>query len=135
MDVVMLDQYFDLKNFHEPIGSYITEKYAYNVLDGFSRKLEIYIKQNELELMDSVLQFQDYDKRIFYSIGDEKIDIYASETTYLLARIMPDPETVTYNRTVYSFLDMVAQLGGVFNVLRSISFLILGFYAERMMYY
>jgi hypothetical protein len=135
LDIVMLDKFFDLKNFDNPIGSYITEKYVYNVLDGFTRSSDIYIKQNNLELMDSVFQFKGDEKRKFYSIESEKIDLYKFVTTYLRARILPSPQEVTYNRTVYSFLDMVAQLGGVFNVLRSISFLILGFYAERMMYY
>jgi hypothetical protein len=131
----MLDKFFDLKNFDNPIGSYITEKYVYNVLDGFTRSSDIYIKQNNLELMDSVFQFKGHEKRKFYSIESEKIDLYKFVTTYLRARILSSPQEVTYNRTVYSFLDMVAQLGGVFNVLRTISFLILGLYAERMMYY
>jgi hypothetical protein len=131
----MLDKFFDLKNFDNPIGSYITEKYVYNVLDGFTRSSDIYIKQKNLELTDSVFQFKGDEKSKFYSIESEKIDLYKFVTTYLRARILPSPQEVTYNRTVYSFLDMVAQLGGVFNVLRSISFLILGCYVERMMYY
>jgi len=30
-DIVMLDRYFDLENFDEPISEYITEKYNFRI--------------------------------------------------------------------------------------------------------
>jgi hypothetical protein len=135
MDIVMLDKYFDLHNFDDPVGEFITEKFSYNALYYNTRTTDIFVSHNEIELMDSVFQYQSSEKEVFYSIAGEKTDTYDNFGTYLRARIMPDPKRITYNRTVYSLMDMVAQLGGVFNVLRSVSYLILGYYAERMMYY
>ena len=57
------------------------------------------------------------------------------DDSYIVTYFMVDSEVTTYRRTVFSFLDMFAQIGGVYQVVSSIMFLFLGFYAERMMYY
>jgi hypothetical protein len=135
IEVVYLDNYFDTRSFDTPIKSFITQKYSYGLLQYNSKFAKMLIRENKIELMDSVFQYQNYNKTTFYSISDERVDIGDLNTYYFRARISPDSHKVTHTRTVFSLFDMLAQIGGVYNVLSSISFLIFWFYAEKMMYY
>jgi hypothetical protein len=135
LDVVMLNSYFDSQNFYNPIQSFLTEKYAYNFVQDFTFLSMIFIRENNVELMDSFFQFQDYENKIFYSISDERTSFYKYYDTLMMIRIVADSQTITHTRTVYSFFDMLAQIGGVYGVLSAISFSLLGFYSERMMHY
>jgi hypothetical protein len=135
LDVVMLNRYFDIQNLDNPIQSFLTQRYVYNFVKDFTFLSVISIRENNVELMDSFFQFQDYEKMIFYSILEERTSFYKYHDTLMMIRIEPDSQTITHTRTVYSFFDMLAQIGGVYGVLSAISFSLLGFYSERMMQY
>jgi hypothetical protein len=132
----MIDHYFDFNSFDNPIKSFMTQKYYYSFLKDYYKYAQIYIRENNLELMDSVFQYQDYDRKKFYSIADEVHDYYEGYDPYYCTFIIrADDKEITHTRTVYSLFDMVAQIGGVYGVLSSIALLIFGSYSERMMYY
>jgi hypothetical protein len=133
--VAYLDHYFDIKSFDNPVKSYITEKYTYGLMPYVRKYVRMMIRENKVELMDSVLQYQSYNKTTFYSISEERVDIYKKSNYYFRAVISPDSHKVTHTRTVFSLFDFLAQIGGVYNFFYSISFLFFGFYAEKMMYY
>jgi hypothetical protein len=135
LDVVMLNHYFDLHNFEQPIQSFLTQKYIYDFVKDFTFSSMIFIRENNVELMDSFFQFQSYERKKFYSVSEERVNFYIYDDTFLTIKIVPDSQTVTHSRTVYSFFDMLAQIGGVYGVLSAIFFLVLRFYAEQMMYY
>ena len=136
LEIIMVDKFFKADDFEDPIGSTITDKYYYRMLPGYTKQTQIYIKENRLELMDSFFQYESYDKHKYYSIsgGTEDVQTF-KDNSYIVTYFMLDSEVTTYRRTVFSFLDMFAQIGGVYQVVRSIMFLFIGFYAERMMYY
>jgi hypothetical protein len=81
----------------------------------------IFIRENNVELMDNFFQFQDYEKMKFYSISEERINFNRFNNNLLVVSILADSQTVTHTRTVYSFFDMLAQIGGVYGVLSAIS--------------
>jgi hypothetical protein len=134
-DIVMLDRYFDLDNFDNPIGEFITEKYTYEVASDFTKKSFIYVKENEIELMDSFLQFGGPKKDKFYSISGQTVDLALYSENYIFTYLVLDSSITTYKRTVFSLLDAVAQLGGVFGVLNSALTAIIGYYAGKKLDY
>jgi hypothetical protein len=135
VDITMIDHYFDFHSFDNPIKSYMTQRYYYSFLKDYYKYAQVYIRENNLELMDSVFQYQDYDRKKFYSIADEVHDYYEGYDNYWALIFRADDREITHTRTVYSLFDMVAQIGGVYGVLSSIALLIFGSYSERMMYY
>ena len=117
----MIDSYFDLHNFERPVASFLTEKFYYYLNPGLIKYTDIYLKENKLELVDSFFQFSGPKKKTFYSVSSIKESTNMWEgLTYAYLTINLDPETQLYKRTVYSMLDLVGQIGGVFNVIQSL---------------
>jgi len=82
------------------------------------------------------MQFGSKEEEIFYSVSDVVRDQYPIENNLLMkTSIVLDPEMTEHTRTVYSIMDVIAQIGGIFSVVRALSLIILSFYAKRMMYY
>jgi len=132
----MVDSFFDAENFENPIGTSITDSYYYKMLPGYTKMTEIYVMQNKLELMDSFYQYGNPEEQTFYSLSGGYKDTQVKITdAYINTYFFIDSKVTTHKRTVYSLLDMLSQLGGVFQVVKSLSFVILGYYAEKMMYY
>ena len=132
----MLNRFFDMENFEEPIGQSITDKFYYTMIPGHTKQAQIYVKENNVELMDNFMQYGSAEKKSFYSLTGGYVDLQSFRgDTYLNAFFLLDSETTTYKRTVYSLMDMFAQFGGVYSVFESMTFIFLAFYTERMMYY
>lgn len=136
MEIVMIDSYFDLHNFTQPIGSFLTEKYYYYCVPGTIKYTDIFIKENKIELTDNFMQFGGPEAKKFYSVSDVKESwAYYGGPEYVYVKLQLDPETQLYKRTVYSLLDLVGQLGGVFGILSSVCTLVIGIYSERMLFH
>jgi len=132
----MVDSFFNAENFEEPIGTSITDSYYYKMLPGYTKSNEIYVMQNKLELMDSYFQYGNPDEHTFYSLsGGYKDTQVKLDNVYINTFFFIDSKVTTHKRTVFSLLDMLSQLGGLFQVVESFTFIILGYYAEKMMYY
>jgi len=132
----MLNRFFNMEDFEDPIGESITDKFYYTMIPGFTKQAQIYVKENHLELMDDFMQYGSAKEESFYSLTGGYVDLQSFRgDTYLNAFFLLDSEITTYKRTVFSLLDMLAQLGGVYQVVEAIVFVLLGFYSERMMYY
>lgn len=136
LDIIMIDGYFDLNNFKTPIGHFLTEKFHYSIIPGFEKISSVYIKENKLELQDNYLQYSGAKKNTFYSVAESTDDLRATtDSEYVRVYLKLDPERRQYKRTVYSLLDLIAQLGGVFSVIQSIFTFILGMYADRVFFH
>lgn len=132
----MIDSYFNLRNFTQPIGSFLTEKYYYYCVPGTIKYTDIFIKENKLELTDNFLQLGGPVEKKFYSVSDVKESwAYYGGPEYVYVKLQLDPETQLYKRTVYSILDLIGQLGGVFGILSSVFTLIVGIYSENMLFH
>ena len=72
----------------------------------------------------------------FYSL--EKKTVNYGQTNdlngYLNIFISLDQQTNQYKRTVYSFVDMLGFLGGIFGIMKSIAFVLVQFIANRKFY-
>jgi hypothetical protein len=134
-DLVMIDKYFDAESYDESVKQYITQDFKYSGISTFSKYVYISIKENELQLMDSVFQYGDHTKKTFYSISKERIDDSIFAGSYFDVTIQMDSQKLIHERTVFSFFDMVAQLGGVYGVIAGILLYALGYYSEKMMYF
>ena len=96
------------------------------------------VKENRATLNDNIFlgSLGDTKNLNFYTINKKTIDqgvLYSSET-YLSIIITLDQEVDLYNRTVYSFFDMLGFLGGMFGLVHSVAFIFVQFVANRQFY-
>ena len=63
------------------------------------------------------------------------LDLYVTSDNYYFFRFAKDPQTDTYQRTVFSVLDFFGNIGGLNEVLERIGELIVAIFAERLFTY
>ena len=83
-------------------------------------------RKNEYFLNDDLIQYRDQQKGSYYSVGREKIDLQEIHNdTVLSIHFMQDGIVDQYERTIFTFLEMTGQLGGLYEILTLLaSFLI-----------
>jgi len=135
-DIVIIDSYFDLKSFEKPIKTYLTQQYHYRLKAGFYQNIELFIKENTIDALDDYKIIEGAKNGKFYSVADSSSSsTQLSTTTYAGVTIFLHPETQVYNRAVFTFMDVLAQLGGIFGLIQPVCALLVGFYAEKMLYH
>ena len=73
---------------------------------------------------------------IFYSI-DRKSLFYSNidfDNQYLQIFLNLDPQVDLYQRTVYSFLDMLGFIGGIYELFRIFGHLLIGYFIHKIYY-
>ena len=72
----------------------------------------------------------------FYSINKKETEIGSSNvsSSYFTIIIALDQEVGLYNRSVYSFFDMLGFIGGIFSLAHSVAFIFVQFVADRQFY-
>ena len=76
------------------------------------------LRKNEYYLQDNFFQTYSSDEGSYYSIDDEHYDIRELEDdTVLTIQIKQDKVVNKYERSVYTFLDMTGQIGGLNEVI------------------
>jgi hypothetical protein len=132
----MIDSYFDLDNFRSPVKTYLTQKYFYYMDSARREDVEIFIKENQIRMLDDYTYVEGVKDNKFYTIKEQKQNSYLSQkSVYSSFNIFLDPEIQYYNRNVYTIFDFFSQIGGIFSLVSSLCGLLVGFYSERLMYY
>ena len=102
------------------------------------KEVRYYVKENRATLNDNIFlgSLGDTKKLNFYTINKKTIDqgILFDSKAYLSIIITLDQEVDLYNRTVYSFFDMLGFLGGMFGLVHSVAFIFVQFVANRQFY-
>lgn len=132
----MIDSYFDTQSFKDPIKTFLTQKYWYSLEGGKRHRSDIFLKENNIDMFDDFIGLEGKDDANFYSVSDGEMRkwdenglIYGEWYFYL------DPETRIFQRDVYTILDLLSQVGGIFSLLQSLCVVLVGLYAERMIYF
>jgi hypothetical protein len=55
MSFIFVNSYFDSASYDEPIKSYLDDTFYWTFLTGYTKKTNIYLKKNKLELSDTYL--------------------------------------------------------------------------------
>ena len=95
----------------------------------------IYIAQNEVELMDDWLQFGQQETMEFHSISNirEYDDNHVEEDYYVSLFLRYDRNYESYERKIYSVLDLLGDIGGLNEALFFIGFCFIGIFQKRML--
>jgi hypothetical protein len=111
----MIDKYFDMNSFDDPIKDVLTERYTYSLLPGFTSNGNILLKENDVKTVDSFLGIGSSYEDKFYSIASERNSLatqYSSK--FVNIELAMSAERVDHERSVFSILDVISQMGGFF---------------------
>ena len=106
--------YFNGENFKDPIRSYLDFTYEYKIDSDLATYSNAFVMQNKVDLQDDFIQFGDSKSGEFYTISrvQDSVNTRSSGNFFDLT-IRLDNRKTLYERRVFSFLDLIGQVGGV----------------------
>ena len=138
IDIALISSYFDFEDYENPIHYYLQDMNLFNLIPSLSLQVQYQAKQNQAVMNDDIfLGSQGLTNEVnFYSIERKRIS-YSSidfNNAYLQAYITFDPQVDQYQRTVYSFLDMLGFIGGISELLKRFGYFMVCYFIKRAYY-
>jgi len=134
LSVFFLNSYMDFEDYTTPIKAYMEDRFIFKGVPGLGKQIKMYIKENTVELADSLLGFSRAEEYEFMSVDNNIQDLHLFKGGfYFEVFFMLDAQKETYTRVVFSFLDLFGKLGGVFELLNASLGLLIGFFAKNVL--
>ena len=135
LDMAVVNAYFDFEDYSNPIKTYIDDRFYYSLLTNFSKDYIVYVRENKAETLDDYLNYSpDGDESSFVSIG--RIDQDIQQANYIMKlRFAKDLVSDTYERSVFSLLDALGNIGGVNEVLQVSCGIFISIFSGRFFLY
>jgi hypothetical protein len=128
--------YFDSADFDTPIKTFIDDKIWFKIMPKFRLDADVFVRRNYIVLQDNYIQLTGEDEDMFFSVSGkrETMDDYETGDQKLIrVYFRMDSIVDTYERTVYSSGDFLAQIGGIFSFLKGIGGVIVFIFSERLL--
>ena len=128
--------YFNGENFEDPIRSYLDFTYEYKIDSALATYSNAFVMQNKVDLQDDFIQFGDSKSGEFYTISrvQDSVNTRSSGNFFDLT-IRLDNRKTLYERRVFSFLDLIGQVGGVNEIIEIFWVFFIGMYSEKLFQY
>ena len=137
IDFSIVSSYFDFSDYENPVHLYLQDL-NYYYFSNIYQEATYHVYQNQGILNDNLFfGSQGASSKVnFYSI-EKKYTNYGITNLfndYFNLYISLDQQVNQYKRTVYSFVDMLGFLGGIFGLMQSVAFVFVQFVANRKFY-
>ena len=125
---------YDFDDYDNPIKEFIDTKFYYHLQSGVTKESDIYVRQNFAEQSDSIFQLQSSSSESnFISVEDSLQKARNAENNGTVFQIffLKDSKSITYQRSVLTFLDCCGLIGGVNEILHITGMLIVSFVSSK----
>jgi hypothetical protein len=128
------NSYFDMNNYTQPASIYLDGQFFWDMMPGFRKKTDIFVKRNSAELSDDFIQLGQNKEIEFYQIENyrEQTELEGSDLQFASVYISYDPYHDEYNRKVYSVGDLLGQVGGIYEFMLVSGMLLVSIFSERL---
>ena len=95
----------------------------------------MYVREGEANLLDDLIQLFPGKSETYYSIVDTKEQIVVEDVVeheFLSIFMRLESTAETYDRRVYSFGDLLAQVGGIYQSVFFVGVIFIGIFSERL---
>ena len=133
----MKDQYFDLDDYNTPIKTYYADKYTFFGNSEFTTEATFYLQDNQAILNDNYLALNGQEEvKKFISIGDHQslISKLIPNNVFKMT-IQKNEEYLVYERSVYTLLDFLGDLGGIYEIFITLGFVFVTLFTCTKFYY
>ena len=92
-----------------------------SILVNYTNILDVRVQQNQAYLADNLFYNPEFKKLTYYNAGKKEFryeNLVFNEDMIMRVYVNLDRELVSFERNVYSFLDMFGFLGGILKVQR-----------------
>ena len=139
IDAMVEVAYFDFDDYTNPIKTYLLDDMYMYLNPGSFTWLDTYVQVNEADISDNRIYGEPYKVEQFYGISQKyfkTINQYLGRNLKSIAAItfVNDPQTIKYERQVYSLSEMFGFLGGLYDFLLFIGFCITHTFQDKILY-
>ena len=120
VQLAIINNYFDFNDYSMPIKSYLSDELYYELVSGFTKRIDINIRQNTAEQKDSIFRYEPYGIQSSFISFDtvyEKFYRVNQDKLVLAISFYKDSKSTEYQRSVFSFLDCCGLIGGANEIL------------------
>ena len=113
--IAITNYFFDIEDYNDPIKLDYSNDYEVWLAGSMNKNIEIKYKNNEVTDSSSYIPLIGSENYSFYSIGDQIVDFSNVDSTgeIINIKITLDSKYSVIQRKVYSFSDLVGQIGGI----------------------
>ena len=125
INIAITRSYFDFNDYENPVKTFLSESESFFMVEGITTWAGYYIQENTALRSDNLFYNEPFQESIFYDITTKNIKTVNKLVTngaVLFITVGPYAETVHYERTVYSLLDLFGYLGGFYDFMLFIGF-------------
>ncbi|CAI2362675.1 unnamed protein product [Moneuplotes crassus] len=136
--IIVSSKYLDFDDYDTPIKQIIDDKFYFRMSSGMRKYGRLDVKKSTVSLSDSIFPFSPEKQQSFLSIDNYRQDgemRYDGDPLLMDFEFRQDPTVDSYERRVYSILDLFGQLGGFFEVLAIFGGALVHYFASQMYSY
>ncbi|CAI2360297.1 unnamed protein product [Moneuplotes crassus] len=127
-------KYFDFNDYENPIKTTFESKFGSHLDTGFLKTQDYYIQKHEVEDINYFFQFGQSDKSKFYRVAEtisrfRTVDSTANQL--LQINFYQESQVLYYERTIFSFFDVIGNIGGVFGLLLQAGLFLTNNFSEK----
>ena len=128
------NNYLDFNNYNDPVQSYLDDRFFWDLAPGFRKKADIYVKNNQANLIDDFVQLGQSNNFTFYQVSSMRESVVVEDTDLQIASayIRFDSNYDAYSRRIYSIGDLLGQTGGMYSSVLLMGGLLVGIFSERL---
>lgn len=144
--VLFIHSFMDFDNYENPIQKVYDDRFNIFITPSLDivKVNKLHIRKNYVNLYDDPFSFglnfgthEDKKTKTFYSVQDSESDFYEGKytSTKAIVQLVIDDQEDYYTRNVYTYLDMIGQIGGVFGMLDLFGAFFIAIIADKLFYY
>ncbi|CAI2386664.1 unnamed protein product [Moneuplotes crassus] len=134
--VPFVNSYFDFDDYKNPVKTYIDGRFDLYMIDTLYQQQNAFIQVNEAEIQDSYFAYQPGgSNKEFFEIERVDTNLISSQVhqgELLHINFAKDPASKSYERTVFSFMEVTGNIGGLFEILQIAGGFIVGIFSGRL---
>ena len=134
VNVAILNSYMDFNDYNTPIKTYVDDRTSFYLQTSSTKIVKIYAKLNNVNLEDDYLQLKSPSNKQFFSVDRINNDLGSYDTSSVAeVNIFLDPNRDSYQRTVFTILDLFGKVGGIFGLLTAACGFVVGVISKQIM--
>ncbi|CAI2382333.1 unnamed protein product [Moneuplotes crassus] len=135
--IPFVNTYFDFDDYNDPVKTYIDGRFDHGIMNGFMVAHDVFLQKNDAELQDNYFAYQPGgNEKEFVGVDrvDQKLAIQDESTDNIVYKIqfVKDAASKSYERSVFSFMEVTGNIGGLFEILSIAGGFIVGAFSGRM---
>lgn len=132
--MALINTIIDMDDYDTPIKSIIDDGLYWDLVSGFNKKTDIFIRQNKAEFEDNFIQIGVPKEKEFYQMANT-VDYFereSSEGEVLALYFRYDKISDIYSRQIYSVGTFLGEIGGFFEAALLIGSLLISIFSQTL---